>query len=161
MGRFSDVADAKPMTKLPHMQLGTFRTRIIHVKDVDGMRKDNTPTTYWIVEFEILESSNPEIKVGQRYGWVHDRKRAFVGPKAVKSFVAACLGIEAEDERLTGDEGDKATAAIAGYYNEDETPNNDGSGAQPMAGRELMLVCQNTLTKAKTNFTVHLWAPAA
>ena len=79
----------------------------------------------------------------------------------VKGFVAACLGIDPEDPRLSGEEGDQATAAIAGFYDAKGVWKADGSGEQPCAGKELMLVCQNTKTKANTDFTLHLWSPVA
>lgn len=142
MGRFADVANAQVLTKLPWYKPGSYIVRVLNCKNIVSQDKN---TEYYIVETEVLASTNPEINVGGKYSWTQDRKKKYVGAAAVRAFIAACLGIDANDPNINED---VIEASVGG---------EDGEGPQPLAGKILALSCDDILTKAKTHFTRHTW----
>jgi len=145
MGRFADVAKAEVLTKLPWFKPGAYVVRVLNCKDVASKDKN---TDFYIVELEVLRSSNPDIVVGGKYAWTQDRHKKYVGGPAVREFVAACLDVDPNDERLNDEELLEATVGGA-----------DGEGPQPFAGKVLSLICENIKTKKNTDFTKHIFQP--
>ncbi len=143
MGRFADVANAQVLTKLPWFEPGgSFVVRILACKYITSQDKN---TDYYIAEMEVLDSSLPSIPVGSKRSWTQDAKKKYVGPAAVRAFIAACMGIDANDPNIT----EEVIGATVG--------GETGDGPQPFAGKVLFLTTNNILTKAKSNFTKHNW----
>lgn len=161
MGRFSDVVEAKPLTKLPWFPPDFAGTvRILCCKCIKSQDK---ATEYYIAELEVLTSNLSSVPVSSHRAWTQDRLKRYVGPAAVRLFIAAVLGVDGNSPDIT----DEVIGASVGDY---EAPGSDGrwipakggegTGFQPFAGRMVDLVTNSILTKAKTQFTKHTFAQA-
>ncbi len=164
MGRFSDVAEAKPLTKLPWFPTGfSGALRILQCKCITGKTKQNTQTEFYIVEVEVVTSNLPDVPPGAHRSWTQDRKKAFVGAESVKLFIGAVMGIDANDPQIT----EEVIGASVGDYDvvggalvevtKLVPPKKWGEGFQPFAGKLVDLVTATIKTKANTDFTKHTW----
>lgn len=140
MSKWQKVDDAKAAgDKLPNMLPGTFRVRIDKVKDFEGYQGD----LFYIIEFEILESSNEKIEVGKFYSQVIKYNQP-MGPINVKRFVMAASGL---------DPNDPDNEDAIGSEEVEESLSDD----QPFCGLEMGLQCDNITTREGKPFTKHTW----
>ncbi len=122
---------------------GTFKVRI---NNVFLKESDQYNTTYFIVEFTVLESSSDKIDVGTDWSWAHDILNKWYGAANTKQFIAAAVGL------------DPASADAKGLTRQDVE--DAVSDDQPLTDRIVMLKTQPKKTKNEgRDFTVHNWGP--
>ncbi len=123
---------------------GKYKVRLenvlIHKKRLGGK--------LFIVETEVLESSHPDIQVGETRNWVQPMDVDPALPR-IKTFMGAAHGfcpkrnLDALCEFVTKEVCEKAVSA-----------------ENPLKGKELRLECHNKKSlKSGKDFTVHLWLP--
>lgn len=141
MGRFSGIASAKAQTRYPYFPPDVrLRLRILECKYQPSSNKN---TNFCIVEFEVLESSNTDaVPVGAKHVWIQDACKPHVGERAVKEFIAAAIDADPNAPELASEE----------VYEE-------VFDKQALAGKEIRCVTDTIITRAKTNFTRHIFGP--
>lgn len=142
MSKWQKVDDAKAAgDKLPNMLPGTYQVRISNVKDFEGYQGD----LFYIIEFEILESSNENIEVGKFYSQVIKYNQP-MGPINVKRFLMAATGFDPNDpdneEAVTSEEVEQSL--------EEDDPLG-------LKGLEMGLQCDDIRTREGKPFTKHTW----
>jgi len=140
MSKWHKVDEAKAAgDKLPNMLPGTFKVRIDRIKDFEGFQGD----LFYIIEFEVLESSNEDIEVGKFYSQVIKYNQT-MGPINVKRFVMAASGLDPNDS-----ENEEAIGA--------EEVEESLSDEQPFSGLVMDLQCDNITTQKNKPFTKYTW----
>lgn len=99
-----------------------------------------------VVECEILESDNSERAAGTRASWVVNMSQD-AGPGNVKGFIAAALGIDANDTNRVDEE------VTPEFVDEAFSESN------PLLDVRLRLQCSLVKTRAGSDFTRHVWIP--
>ena len=166
MGQFSELfeeaGDAKVSKSGNWFKEGTYKVKLLAVKVIKS-QEDNSPL--FIVETKVLESSNPEIKVGSERSQVIDLTNV-MGKPNMKAFIAAVSGVDPVEEN--------AKEQVCAYWKKklgldlsfgqivdvcvDEKAN-------PLEGTEMDLECVIQRTKPKPGkpeggeFTKHNWQP--
>lgn len=153
MGKWSKVGEAKASgDSLPNLLMGEpigtraeCVVRITNIKDVDGRSGD----LFFIIEFEVLETSNDAILKGRQYSQVIKYNQD-MGPVNVKRFILAVNGLDPNDP-------DNEEA-----FSEDEIEDAiDGAISEGLLnGTEMPLSVEVVETKKKKEpFTKHTWHP--
>src|SRR5437660_12484512 len=94
MGSFSGIERAQISAGGIYFLAGTYRVRIREVKSIKSRKNDDL----FIVETDIVESNNPERKVGTSCSWVCNLKHdAALGN--IKAFVVAAA--QCPEEQVT------------------------------------------------------------
>lgn len=142
MGVFSKInkmTSEDIVTRRPYFKSGNYRVRLLEVITRDSRVGDS----FLIAEAEVVESDNPDTKVGGIYAWVQ-KVNNDAGPAACMAFFGAANGIE-----VGTPEFDEIDEDLCEFMVSDE---------QPLAGIEIGLSCYEKLTKEKQEvFTVHVW----
>lgn len=119
MGRFSATAKAEARLTRKYFAKGKYRVRIAEVEayDAEGLCV--------AVKCEIISSSNPAIEAGEirQVSWPLSKKR-HPGPQFFKTFIAAAMGMDPNDEKITTEEWEKVCELVV-------------SSKQPLAGKIL------------------------
>jgi hypothetical protein len=98
MGFFKDAAATdvtKVINRKPRPKRGKYVVQLIEVKFLHERSDDKSI----LVEFEVLESSNPATPVGLICAWYQKLtgKSKDVGPAVYKRFVTVCSGLDPND----------------------------------------------------------------
>ena len=132
------TGDQRPKIKVE----GDFLVKVEVVKIQESKR---FRATYYVVEFEILESDVEEIKAGRQYAWTNDLELKFgeteIGLGNALNFLMAAMG--AEQDTLTGNHILESAA-------ED----------QPLTGSEVRLHTSPRVSDGGNHYCVHSWANA-
>jgi len=152
---FEGARDATPSRGGVYMKPGNYRVQIQASKWIKGQLGKN----FFIVEFKILKSDNPEVPVGAQRSWVVDMSTSNVmrGPN-VKGFIAAVSGV---DGSL-----DDAADRIEEYW---RAQSGADLGFEAIMGElvidqnilenvEMDLECVNISTRTGGEFTKFNWA---
>ena len=150
MGRFSGLGAIKSNTGGFYFQPGEYTVQILGVK----MAKSRKGTDCFIIETEVLESTNPERPKGCQPSQVIALKSDILQTALsnVKQFAGAALGIDDPDSYVPdgGQDPDDFWEEALEFLVSDE---------QPAKGAMLGLSCVNIQTKAGNDFTKHFWKP--
>lgn len=128
MGRFAKIEKVSPTERGVPFPIGDFRVRVLKNKCTDSQDKQKQ---YFISEFLILESSNPELSEGDKRShviWLNNPKAYDAPWSDVKAYICACLGLRGEDHE-----------AITEELVEFVVENNDDMPGGPFEGLELSL----------------------
>ncbi len=145
MGKWGKASDAKASgDSLPTLPAGKHKIRITKVKDIES-RKGNL---LFIPEYEVLQTTNEEVKVGGFYSQVI-KFNDDMGPINVKRFVLASEGYDPNDEK--NENAIEDLEDVIEYIISDE---------QPLAGLEMEVTVDVIITqKEKKPFPKHIWHP--
>lgn len=142
MGKYSKVTGAKAAgDKKPYLLPGQYTVRIDKVKDVDGFEGD----LFFVIEMEILKSSNEDVEVGKLFSQVIKYNQS-MGPVNVKRFILCANGLDPDDPDNDDEVGEDEVELVL-------------SDEQPLTGVEMELQCDVIETKKGTDFTKHTWFP--
>lgn len=140
MGKFSGIEDASISSGGVYFLAGKY---IVKVKRCFTMRSRKKEDLF-IVECEIIESTNEDRPAGTSASWVVNFKQdAALGN--IKGFIGAANGLE--DEASINAE---VTEEVCEYVVSDDNP---------LAGTVLLLEATDVKTRAGNPFTKHAWAP--
>jgi hypothetical protein len=119
VGRFSNSANAEGRSLRRYFPVGKYKVRVTEVEDYDA---DGLCVA---VKAEILTSNNKDVEEGEirQCSWPLSKKK-HPGPQFFKEFVAACMGEDADDEKITPETWEKAMELFV-------------SSKQPAAGKIL------------------------
>lgn len=92
MGLFDGIEQTEVVQRSEYLGPGTFKLQIQMVKEGESRRGDH----YFLSEFKILESTNPELPVGSPVTWM-TMKRHHSFLKSVKAFIASAAGCAIDD----------------------------------------------------------------
>jgi hypothetical protein len=95
MGMFAGISEVEVRQKNRYVEPGNY---IVEITAVKSGRAQQSEKPYFVVEFEVEESDNPEFDPGAAICWmkmVHQYKKYFL--EDVKGFVATALGVSAEE----------------------------------------------------------------
>ena len=139
----------KPKIKVEH---GNFVVEVLKI-ELNPSKRDNG--LWYVVEFTIVKSDCPEIKVGREYGWSNDVKKRFgdspIGLSNTVNFIAAAFGLDMDDP----DDAAKAEEIDAGDVEK------SAGDLQPLTGKLVRLVVdQKTADKSGRDYWRHTWAVA-
>lgn len=134
MGIFSGIENVVASGKTPYVEPGMYKVRVEACKNVDGHRGN-----FFIVEMEVLESSNPERMPGSIMSWSVKLDKAYLATALgdVKAFVQAAT----MDASVSEDDILEACS-----------PEN------PLKGSILRINAFNTKTKAGKDYTKLRWS---
>lgn len=142
MGKWSKVNNAKAAgDKKPWLPPGQFKVRIDKCKDVDGYEGD----IFFVIEFEVLESSTDEVEAGKMYSQVIKWNQN-MGPINVKRFLLCANGLDPEDPENDDEVDEDAVEFVL-------------SDEQPLQGVIMEVQTDLIETKKNTEFTKHTWFP--
>jgi hypothetical protein len=165
MSLFSGIKEVSISKSGQYFKPGNYKVRIKAVKTQDS--QVGPAKKFFIVETEVLKSSNPDIAVGSERSQIIDMSNVMALPN-VKYFVAAASGVDPNSEGINGEvEGYwKKKLAEDGVLKPGEDVSFDQicelvvSAINPLGGIELDLECMNITTKGEgKEFTKHLWQP--
>jgi hypothetical protein len=145
MGKFSEINKHSQAGGGNWWKPGNYRARISSVKFQNGFKGEA-----YIIECEVLRSSNPDIKIGEtRSQVIKLDKESALGN--IASFLRVCQAI------LTGEGLDNPEALKV-----DESDVIDSYGAdQPLVGVEIDVNAIDIMTKKGTPFTKIVYAVTA
>ena len=143
MGRFSGISKARQSGGGNWWLKGKFRVRISKVEFREGHRGQS-----YIVESQVLTSSNPEVLVGEtRSQVIKMDKESALGN--IASFLCAAMA------SMTGENLDNPDANEIGESDVEASYGPD----QPLVGVELNVEAIDIITKAGTPFTKVVYTP--
>jgi len=165
MGLFGEVfkgtGESKVSKSGSYFEEGSYKIKIKVAKLIIS-QEDKTP--FFIIETEVLESTNDKIKPGAERSQVIDMDNVMGQPNA-KSFIAAVSGVDASNEN--------AAALVSRYWSKklgqeisfDQICELCVSDANPLEGTVMDLECyvrRNKKPRADGTFgtfTKHNWLP--
>ena len=125
---------------------GNFKVRVTKV----GIQASQNPKTrgavYFIVEYEVLESSVDSVQVGAAKSWSNDLTNEFFGLNNCKNFMASASGLDLESEEAQAIGREDVAAAIE---------------KELLVGVEVGLTVSMTDTQSGFPFAKHAWKPIA
>lgn len=84
------AAQAQALTpRLPYFQPGHYRVEIVR-----SLVTKVNPS--FVVEFKVLESTNPAIQPGGMHVWIQGLNSPYIWPRVIKSFFMAVIGVTSE-----------------------------------------------------------------
>ena len=146
MGAFAGLRDAKTYEQGSYLSEGRYTLKICKslVKDT---RKSGSA---FIVEAEILASTNPACPVGSKGTWFQGLKDKDVAFGAIKQFLYAVVGLDPSNDADKKTIKDEIDPNIEDLMDEAVTTNS-------LAGETVNVEVKNKLTKAGKNFSQHNW----
>lgn len=134
-GMFDGIEGARVSEGGVYLKPGVFKARIMAVKAL----KDRKGVGTFVVECELIESSNDDLPKGTIASWVVklDKEPALGN---IKAFAAAATGVSAKEVTA------KAIELIV-------------SEGNPLRDTVLKISAQNIKTKAGSDFTKVTWSP--
>ena len=129
MGLFDGIEKVEVSQRSEYLQPGSYVLEIQAIKEGTSRSGED----YFLSEFKIIESSNPELPPGAPVTWM-TMKRFDSFLKGVKAFIASAAGCTV----------DEVTQAICAAAISDE---------QPMAGARVSAFAKNVVTKKGGDFT--------
>lgn len=142
MGLFSGIGEAQVGQGGVYFLPGEYIVEIVKCFTMRSRKREDL----FIAECLIHESTNPERRPGSKASWVVNFKQdAALGN--IKGFIAACNGISPSNQKAVDEAVDEESCE---YAVDDDNP---------LAGTRLALSAVNKLTRAGTDFTLHLWEP--
>lgn len=141
---FVGIQDATVSKGSRYLSPGNWDLKVLECKLQQS--KKNASTTYFIVEFDVIETTAEGFGTGDRVSWLVDmsvRQEMWMGD--VKGFAMAIAGIETEtDENKVTEDGVFALVQ----------PDN------PARGLRAKCYAFNHLTQRGSDFTKTQWSPA-
>lgn len=155
MGMFDGIEDAQVSKSGQYFKPGSYRVKI---KAVKGQESSATPGKhFFIVETEVLESSNPDIPVGNERSQVITMGEQMALPN-VKMFMAAVSGVDPNSDTINEEVEAYWEPKLGQHMSFKDICELVTSSANPLEGLELALVCEEITTKGTGKpFTKHLW----
>lgn len=135
MGMFDGVENAEGSDRNGFFLEGRYLARIVKFKG-GKRRNDNLP--YVAADFDVVTSTNPEIKPGTRRSWWCGIKKDTPALANIRDFVAAASQVDPK-------EVDNASCEMA------------VSEEQPLAGEFVEIICTNITKKNGDPFTKHVF----
>lgn len=124
-------------SKITEPALGEHIVLVVRLDDIKLQDSNRGDGTLFIPEFTVIEGTE-KTKAGNQYGWVQKpTRRPQTDPANIKSFVAACLGVDPQDD-IPASVFEEATQ---GRFN----------------GTILRLKVEHVQTKAGFDFMAHYW----
>ena len=153
-GKFKGITDAKVFKGGQYFKEGLYKVKILAVKWVESARDKSE---YFVIETEVLESSNPEIAVGSERSQVIDYGQT-MGLPNIKAFVAAASGIDPYASDNLNDEVVDFWSKLTGQHIDFEDIVEMLIKENPLEGEVMDLECTEIITKEKKQpFTKHSW----
>lgn len=109
-----------------------------------------------IVDFEVVESDNDKVPVGQKRNWYQGLQDQDVAFPAIKEFLLSLLAIDQDDEEEMGRFEDKIEALMEECG--DEKWEKKDESQHPLNGRTIAVECFMKKTQKGSDFTVHKWS---
>lgn len=98
---FDDFESANPAHKPTGNKIKVAGKHLVKITGVHMQPSEMVATDYFVVEFEIVEST--VLATGENYSWTCDPKRKFgkkkVGQNDIKQFLCAVAGFDPNDEK--------------------------------------------------------------
>ena len=129
MGLFDGIEKVEVAQRSEYLQPGSYVLEIQAIKEWSSRKGED----YFLSEFKIIESSNPQLPAGAPVTWM-TMKRFDSFLKGVKAFIASAA-------KCTVDEVTESICAAA------------ISSDQPLAGARVSAFAKNVTTKAGGDFT--------
>ena len=146
MGFFDKARDAKVSERGTYFEPGSFRVKVRNCKTFT----DRKSIDYFVVELEVMKSSNQEDPIGQVRTWMQKTTGVELAFANIKAFAAAASGIDLR--AVPKHEEDAVGAEIVKIL---ELSCEDGH----LNGKELLLDVKTIITKdKKQEFNVHSWS---
>ena len=153
MSLYSDISEASVSRSGQYFKPGNFLVKIEAVKEQESQKESKI---WFIIETKVLESDNPDVKVGGDYSQVIDTTNVMFLPN-VKGFMAAVSGVEASSETIN-EEIEKYWEGVMGeYVSFERVCELVASEGNPLQGIEIELQCVEIRTKDDRPFTRHIW----
>lgn len=128
---------------------------IVKLQEIKFKPSEKDDNTYFIVEFELIQSVCPGLTIGTTYGWSHNLNNKWYGIPNAKQFIAAALGLDPTSSDAKGLELHHVYQVL-GMAGANDTVKPGPQ--QPLTGRLLGL---RTTPGESSNgkYTKHRWAP--
>ncbi len=147
---WSGLKDAQTFDRGTYLNPGNYTLKVVNCLTKQTQKSGEG----FIVEFEILESSDPvNHAVGTKASWFQSLKNVQVAFGAVKEFLAAVYGYQlgtapgkAKFEAEMGPQIEAYAAAAS-------------DGRNNLAGQIVKVQTQMVKTQKQTDFTRHTWSP--
>lgn len=121
----------------------------VKIEEIRIQESEQINATYFVVSFRPIESSSPEVKIGELYSWTVNLLMKFgkkqVGKAHAKQCLAAIMGIDPDSE-----EADR----IGGQHFEEATEDD-----QPLAGQIVGVRTDPRVSEEDRHWTFHDWYP--
>ena len=154
MGLFTGINDAEVTAGGRYFAPGNYRVKIKGVKVIESRRSKKD---LFIIECEVLESTNDKYKPGSTASQVIVMNEIMSLPN-VKGFMCAASGVDPEDDDANDKVGKQWTELTGKKMSFEDACEYAISPDQPLAGTELELECVEIITKGKGQpFTKHVW----
>lgn len=153
MGIFDKITEAQSTTQGVYFLPGNYLVRIKKCKAITTREQGGA----FVVEFEILESTNPKRPVGSSCDYMQCVEKHQPALGNVKAFVAAASYLRPDDPSINQQGHPNCiTPQVMDFVCSD---------ANPLAGRVLPMECVPTMTRgtaSKPSREIHVcrWAPA-
>lgn len=161
MGHFSKIKGTKVTPSGQWFKPGNYTVKIKACKVVESSQDNRA---FFIVETEVLESTNPDITPGMDRSQAIDLTKV-MGMPNVKGFVAAASGVdpytEGLDEQVEAEWARRlAEQGVTEKIDYEQICELIISELNPLRGQVMQLECVN-ITKKKDggDFTKHNWQP--
>lgn len=159
---FDDFEKANPSHKPSGNKIKVAGTHLVKVQDVRMQPSELVATDYFVVEFEVVESTHNDLNAGESYSWTCDPKRKFgknkVGQNDIKQFVCALAGFDPNDETAKS----KINKGHLRMILNGEDPTDDvGRGIASNIGSGALVKVETIPKTSKDGrpWTQHLWSP--
>lgn len=160
---FAGMQDAKVFGHGNFMQAGSYKVRIKTVKAQPSAKVRGE--TFFVCEFEIVESSNLNHGLGTVGTWLpkFSQQSTFGNIKELMFAILGMHGANVPDSDKSSHELATALAAAAcgsdNWKSVLKAKHNIDDVAELVDGAEVLLTCAQIKTRANTDFTRYQWAP--
>lgn len=147
---WSRIKDAQVFGRGQYLKPGNYKLRVLKMFTIRTRKKGDA----FIVDFEVIESDNPEIKVGSTRNWYQGLGDEDIAFPAIKEFMLRLFGFE-EDE---GDEEFEDSLDELLETCADDKWKNEEDEDHPLHGKTIAVECYMKETQKGNPFTVHNWS---
>lgn len=145
------IKDAQVYGRGNYLKPGNYKLRLLKMFTITTRKKKDA----LIVDFEVLESDNPDIKEGGTRNWFQDLSDEDIAFPAIKDMMLRLFGFEDGDDGIEEfeDQLDDLMEVCA-----DDKWKNEEDEEHPLHGKTIAVECFMKETRSGKDFTVHNWS---
>lgn len=147
------LKDAKVFGKGNYLDPGNYKLKVLKM----FTKETRSNGSALIVDFEVVESDNDKVPVGQKRNWYQGLADQDIAFPAIKEFLLALFDIDQSDDEEVENFEEKLPKLMEECG--DEKWEKKSEEDHPLNGKTIAVECFMKKTRGDKDFTVHKWSP--
>lgn len=144
------IKDAQVFGRGQYLKPGKYKLRLLKMFTIRTRKKGAA----LIVDFEVLESDNSEIKEGSTRNWYQGLADEDIAFPSIKEFMLRLFGYEDGDDEV--EDFEEKLDELMDVCGDDHWKNEEDED-HPLHGKTIAVECYMKQTNKGNDFTVHNW----